>query len=267
MPEVETIELEEGIFQVLMNRPEKRNALSSSQIGRLIDAFRALNDNRACRVIILSGAGEGFCAGADLTSAELCPAAENRSRVGMIYKSQEQLVAMLLSIYENEKPVIAAIHGAAVGGGLSLALASDIRVGSSTAKLGAAYMKAGFSNCDVGSSYLLPRIVGQAAATELLLTARTIGADECLRLGLLSRVVPQELLLDTALEIAREIRANNEYGVWMTKKGLQANMDAPSLRHATELENRQQVLASFTGNMEEAFTAFAEKRPPDWQPL
>lgn len=267
MPELITRELESGIYQVHMNRPDKRNALSASQITRLIDAFAMLDQQRDCRVIILSGEGASFCAGADLTSDELCESARDRNRVGMIYKSQEQLVDMLLAIYENQKPVIAAIQGAAVGGGLSLALASDVRIGADSARLGAVYMKAGFSNCDVGSSYLLPRIVGQGMAAELLLTARLAEAEEALRIGLLSRVVPEAALLDNALEMARMIAANNEYGVWMTKKGLQTNIDAPSLRHATEIENRQQVLASFTGNMEEAFIAFAEKRPPNWQPL
>ena len=154
-----------------------------------------------------------------------------------------------------------------MGGGLAIALASDIRLASEKARFGAAFIKTGLSSCDVGTSYLLPRIVGVSAASELMLTGRNITADEALRIQLVSRLVPEGDLGAVSLELAREIAANSEYGVWMTKKGLRANLDAPSLRHAMELENRTQVLGYFSGCMEETMQAFQEGRAPRWKKL
>ena len=120
---------------------------------------------------------------------------------------------------------------------------------------------------DMGTSYLLPRIVGAGVARELMLTGRIIDADEALRIHLVHEVVPTDTLMDAAYEIARSIAANNAYGVWQTKIGLNAALDAPSLRHAKEIENRTQVLSSFTNNPREAAIAHREKRAPHWDPL
>jgi enoyl-CoA hydratase len=163
--------------------------------------------------------------------------------------------------------VIAAVHGAAVGGGIALALACDLRVASPDAYFASHFIRVGLSSCDVGTSYWLPRIVGPTAAAEMMLTGRRVPAEEALRIGLLNRVVDQDALLDAALELAAGITANSEFGVIMTKLGLWANFDAPSLRAAMELENRTQVLGTFTGNMNEAGKAFREKRPPEWAPM
>jgi enoyl-CoA hydratase len=180
---------------------------------------------------------------------------------------QEYLAELMLAIHECDKPVIAAINGAAVGGGLAIALASDIRIAAEKAKFGAAFIKIGLSSCDVGTSYLLPRVVGLSAAAEMMLTGRNIDAEEALQMRLVSRVVASADLAANALELAHAITVNSEYGVWMTKKGLRTNLDAPSLRHAMELENRTQVLGYFSGCMEEAMQAFQEGRPPHWKKL
>ena len=179
----------------------------------------------------------------------------------------DDLEQLMLKLRELPQPVIAAVNGAAVGGGLAIALAADIRVASSEAKFGSVFIKAGLSSCDVGTSYLLPRIVGAARAAELMLTGRIFGAEEAREYGMVLEVTQPPELLDSALETARRIAANNEYGVWMTKMGLWANLDAGSLRQAMELENRTQVLGYFTGNMEEAMQAFVEGRPPEWKRL
>jgi enoyl-CoA hydratase/carnithine racemase len=173
----------------------------------------------------------------------------------------------MLAIREARQPVVAAVHGAAVGGGLALTLASDLRVASDDAFFASHFIKVGLSSCDVGTSYLLPRIVGPTVAAELMLTGRRFHADEALRIGFLNRVVAGGELLDTALNLAELIVENNEYGVYMTKLGLWSNLDAPSLRHAIELENRTQVLGTSTGNMREAQAAFVEKRDPSWSPM
>lgn len=263
--------LEEGVLAVRLNRPDSLNALNETLVGELTEAFRALNHDRDTRVVILTGNGPGFCAGADLKASGAgpgtVPGTEGMSQLGYVYKYQEYLADMVLAIHECDKPVIAAVHGAAVGGGLAISLACDIRLATPKAKFGSVFIKIGLSSCDVGTSYLLPRVVGISAASELMLTGRVIAAEQALELGLVSRLVEQDALMETALGLAREIRANSEYGVWMTRKGLRVNQDAPSLRHAMEVENRTQVLGYFTGCMEEAMTAFQEGRAPQWKKL
>jgi len=267
MADVRVEELENGIHCITLDRPERRNALSPALVGETCDAVHTLGTDRSCRVILLHGAGRGFCAGADLVGDETLETAEGLGEVGSVYRMQEHIAALMLAVHEAPKPVIAAVHGAAVGGGFALALASDIRIAADSAKFGSVFIKVGLSSCDMGTSYFLPRIVGAGRAFELMATGRHFDAHEALEIGLVHRVVPEGEEVDAALETARGIAANNEYGVWMTKSGLWANVDAPSLRHALELENRTQVLGVFTGNMVEAMHAFREKREPKWKPL
>jgi enoyl-CoA hydratase len=270
MPMIQQNMVEEGILELRMNRPDRLNALNEELIGDLSGIMRGLNRDRQVRVVVITGEGKGFCAGADLKAASgsgAIPGTEGMTQLGFVYKYQDSLAELMLAIHECDKPVIAAVNGAAVGGGLAIALASDVRIASEKARFGAVFIKTGLSACDVGTSWFLPRLVGASAAAELMLTGRVFGADEAMRMGLVSRVVAPEMLLESALETARAIRENSEYGVWMTKKGLWANVDAPSLRHAMELENRTQVLGYFTGCMEESMHAFQEGRPPRWRRL
>lgn len=262
--------IEEGILEVRMNRPDRLNALNPELIADLIAVFQGLQHARTTRVVILTGAGKGFCAGADLqdrAAPGAIPGTAGMSQLGFVYKYQEYLAQLVLAIHECDKPVIAAINGAAVGGGFAIALASDIRIASTAAKFGAAFIKVGLSACDVGTSYFLPRLVGASVAAGLMLSGRIFGADEAREIRLVSRVVEPEALEGSAIELARSIVENSEYGVWMTKKGLWSAVDAPSLRHAMEMENRTQVLGTFTGAMEESMVAFSEGRKPRWKPL
>ncbi len=250
---------------VTLDRPERRNALSMELVSDGIAAFRELHRDRDARVIVLHGAGDGFCAGADLKGGGgPAPDAEGRGPVGSVYRSQELIVDLMMAVHECDKPVIAAVHGAAVGGGLALALASDLRVADTTAYFGSVFIKVGLTSCDIGTSYFLPRIVGAGHALDMMLSGRHVGAEEADKIGLLNRLVPEGTHLEAATELARLLAENNEYGLWLTKRGLWANIDAPSIRHAVELENRQQVLGTFTGNMAEATEAFREKRAPSW---
>lgn len=260
-------DLQPGIVKVTMNRPASLNALSMAHVTALRETFAELAARRDCRVIILTGAGRGFCSGADLKDKELALGSESLTKLGYVVESQQHLVDMLLTIRELDKPVIAAVNGAAVGGGLALSLVSDIRIAAKSAKFGAAFIKVGLSACDVGVSYLLPRIVGASRAAELMLTGRVFDAHEAHRIGMAHDVVEDNQLMATALQTAELIVGNSEYGVMMTKKGLWANLDASSLRQAIELENRTQVLGYFTGNMQEAMQAFADQRAPQWKPL
>jgi enoyl-CoA hydratase len=258
----------DGVAVLELNDPARYNSLTTGMVAAVKDAVTELRHDRSVRVIVITGAGKGFCAGANMTGDDSAPpAARDRGPVGHIHFMQDHLAEMILAIHEAPQPVIAAVHGAAVGGGLAVALACDLRVASEDAFFAAHIIRVGLSSCDVGTSYLLPRFVGPTRAAELMLTGRRFSAAEALGFGLLNRLVPRDGLLDAALELAAGILANSEYGVYMTKLGLWANLDAPSLRHAIELENRTQVLGCFTGNMTEAGRAFVEKRDPVWNPM
>lgn len=253
---------------VTLDRPDRRNALSMDLVSDGIAAFTELHRDRDARVIVLAGAGDGFCAGADLKGGgSPAPDAEGRGPVGSVYRSQEHIVDFMMAVHECDKPVVAAVHGAAVGGGLALALASDLRVADTTAYFGSVFINVGLTSCDIGTSYFLPRLVGSGHAMDMMLTGRHVGAEEADKIGLLNRLVPEGTHVDAAVEYAQQIARQNEYGLWLTKRGLWANVDAPSIRHAVELENRQQVLGTFTGNMTEAMRAFGERRDPDWGPM
>jgi enoyl-CoA hydratase len=161
--------------------------------------------------------------------------------------------------------VIAAVNGPAAGGGLALALGADIRVAAASARFNVAFVRIGLSGCDIGVSWMLPRLIGASKAWELMLTGRIIDAETADRIGLVSRVVPDGEVVDAALAIADEIIANSPFGVWMTKEVMWSNLEIGSLHAGIDLENRTQILTTFTEDMQEAMRAFLEKRPPEFR--
>lgn len=270
MPVIQTRPLNERTLLVTLNRPESYNALIPELLTEFIAVMQDVCKSRQWRSVVITGAGKAFCSGADLKftgGPGSVPGTEGMNQVGFIYKYQELLSQCILAIHECDKPVISAVNGVAVGGGFSITLASDVRVASTAAKFGAVFIKTGLSSCDVGSSYFLPRLVPPGIAMELMASGRIFSADEAQRIGLVNRLVEPDQLLGSALELAESFNENSEYGVWMTKKGFWNNIDAPSLRHAMEIENRTQVLGVYTGCVEESAKAFAEKRKPQWKPL
>ena len=253
-----TVDTREGGIAVLtLRRPEKLNALSWQLVRDLRDTLVELDGDKSLRVVILTGEGRGFCSGIDIGSED-----DVGSTGDMLdaYARQELVASVGVTISELSKPVIAAVNGPATGGGLAIALACDARLAAPTARFNVAFVRLGLSGCDIGISHLLPRIVGLAAASELMLTGRLIDAEEAARIGLVNRIVPAVDLLDAALELAAEIARNSPFGVRMTKQVLRQNVDAPSLRAAIELENRTQILATRPEDMREALAAFREKR-------
>jgi enoyl-CoA hydratase/carnithine racemase len=253
-----------GVAVLTLNRPDRLNALSFGLVADLHAALDELNDDNTCRVVVLTGAGRGFCSGLDLKEY----GGSTRSRglrgphAGM--RSQEHIAELIPHLRGLPQPVIAAINGPAYGGGFAITLACDIRIASESARLCSQFIKLGLSGCDIGISYLLPRLIGAARAHELILTARDIDAREAERIGLVSRVVADDALLATALDIADTICGYTPFGVFMTKEAMWANLDAPSVEAAIHLENRNQILAGQTGDIEEAVAAFREKRAPVW---
>ena len=258
--------IDDGIAVVTLNRPELLNAIDGSLLDGLDQALVRL-ESGDYRVGILTGAGRGFCAGADLSGTGTPWTAPAGAPFKTTYDAQVRLADQMTRLYELPVPVVAAVNGVAVGGGLAYALHCDVRIAAQEARFGSVFIKAGFSSMDMGTSYLLPRIVGAGVARELMLTGRIVDADEAYRIHLVHEVVPADRLMDTAMAMARTIAANNAYGVWQTKIGLNAALDAPSLRHAKEIENRTQVLSGFTNNPREAAMANRAKRAPRWDPM
>ncbi|HMF82446.1 MAG TPA: enoyl-CoA hydratase-related protein [Acidimicrobiia bacterium] len=250
----------EGITVLTLDRPERLNAMSRELVADLHDALAAAGDDRTCRVVILTGAGRGFCSGLDLK--ETGDLAEAGGGPPAAMRAQQHIASLVTQLRGLPKPVIAAVNGPATGGGLALALACDVRVAAASARFNVAFIRVGLSGCDIGVSYLLPRLVGASRAFELMLTGRMVESAEADRIGLVSRVVPDGEVVDAALETALLIRANSPFGVWMTKEVMWSNLEASSLQAAIDLENRTQLLSSHTGDMREALTAFIEKRPP-----
>jgi enoyl-CoA hydratase len=243
-----------AITLLTLNRPATLNAMSVELVRDLDAALSAVAADASCRAVVLTGAGRGFCSGHDL--GEL----RDLDGVDAALAEQELFAALVPRIRSLPQPVIAAVNGPAAGGGLALALAADTRVCSESARFNAAFVRIGLSGCDMGVSWLLPRLVGPTLAFEMMLTGRLVGAEEALARGLVLRVVPDGTAVDAALEIARAICANSALGVRLTKQTMWVNLEAASLDSAIELENRTQVLCIQTGNVRQAVSAFMERR-------
>jgi enoyl-CoA hydratase/carnithine racemase len=251
----ETLLLEfpaDGVIQVTLNRPDRLNAMTVTMFDELESVARAVGDDRDVRVVILTGAGNAFCAGYDLDDAE------ELASLGAL----ERAARAVSCVRALAVPVIAAVNGPAAGGGLSLALMADIRLGSPNAKFNAAFVRIGLSAGDLGASWLLPRLIGPSAAAEIGFTGRMVEADEAERLGLLNRVTGPDDLLDQTLAMASQICANSPGGIRISKRALQANMEVASFAAALELENRGQALLTRCDDMTEALEAFKAKRVP-----
>jgi enoyl-CoA hydratase len=171
---------------------------------------------------------------------------------------------LVLALGALPQPVIAAVNGPAAGFGLSLSLGCDIRYASPEAVFRAAFINIGVSNCDMGTSWLLPRLIGASRSNELMLTGRRVDAEEALQIGLVADVVDQARLLDRALEGAVQIAALAPWGVRLTKRGMWRALEIPSEQAAVEFEDRQQIMATFGAAVPEAVAAFLEKRPADF---
>jgi enoyl-CoA hydratase/carnithine racemase len=268
--------VEDGIVLVTIDRQERMNALGPPVLSELHQVVDTIDADPEVRVVIVTGAGKAFSSGADVKGGENSApdgstAGTLLGRVGghvsRMFLSQEHMAGLFEKIHRLRQPVIAAVNGPAVGGGFALALACDLRVAVPGARFGAIFISRGVSACDMGTSYLLPRLVGAARAAELMLTGRVFDADEAREMSLVVDVVPPDRLIERCTETARLIASNSPLAVWMTKEVMWQTIDSPSLRHALDLENRTQIMCSATGELDEAFAAFRERRTPRWQPL
>ena len=229
----------------------------------LKEVLENLSYDNAVRVVVLTGAGKGFSSGADHKSAGSVPHVQGLTRPTYALRSMQILDDVILALRRLHQPVIAAVNGAAIGGGLCLALAADIRVASQGAYFRAAGINNGLTASELGLSYLLPRAIGSSRAFEIMLTGRDIDAEEAERIGLVSRQVPDDQLLETCYDMAERIAAFSRPGVELTKRTLWSGLDAASLEGHMQAEGLGQLFVRLlTGNFEEAVAARAEKRPP-----
>jgi enoyl-CoA hydratase len=248
------------IRRVTLHRPEHLNAMTSALCEALHQQLRSIADDRSCRAVILTGAGRGFCAGLDLSGYGAAPgndgSDEARDRLG----NQQHMSRLVLQLRALPQPVIAAVNGPAAGFGLALALASDIRFAAREAVFRVAFVNIGVSNCDMGTSWLLPRLIGASRSHELMLTGRRVSAEEALAIGLVADVVDADQLAERALQAASQIATLAPWGVRLTKQGMWAALELPSEQAAIEYEDRQQIMATFGTATPEAVAAFLEKR-------
>src|SRR3954468_3657685 len=210
MPTVQRSELGPGVALLTMDRPERLNALNRELVEDLHMALDDVAADQTVRVVVLTGAGRGFCAGLDLKEPMV------GDGVPSSLDHQERIAGITLKLHTLPQPVIAAVNGPAAGGGLALVLASDIRLAAPEARFNAAFVRIGLSGCDIATSWTLPRLIGAGRAHEMMLTGRMVDADEAAQIGLVLEVVAADRLLDRAMEEAALIAANTPMGVTMT---------------------------------------------------
>jgi enoyl-CoA hydratase len=252
------------VRRLTLNRPDQLNAMTAELCEALHGELRAAAADRSCRVLILTGAGRGFCAGVDLHGYGSAPANDGSDEPRDRLANQQHMSTLVLGLRALPQPVIAAVNGPAAGLGFALALGCDIRYASSLAVFRAAFINIGVSNCDMGTSWLLPRLIGASRSHELMLTGRRVDAEEALRIGLVAELLEPQDLAARALSAAEQIAALSPWGVRLTKQGMWSALEIPSEQAAVEYEDRQQIMATFGRAVPEAISAFLEKRPADF---
>lgn len=272
MPTIDTgtaellCELEDGVATITLNKPEKRNALGDVLTPALRATLLALDEDPRCGAVVITGAGRAFCAGGDVSgmgggSAQPAdapkPTAEDRVR-GLIRKQE----TLTLRLHELAKPTLAALPGPAAGAGLSIALACDMRLMADSAFITTAFANIGLSG-DYGGSWFLTQLVGPAVAKELYMTARRVGAEECLRLGIANRVTTFDALQEETHALASQIANGPRTAIRYMKENLNRAITA-DLRTCLAMEADRMVRVGATADHKEAVRAFMEKRPPQF---
>jgi enoyl-CoA hydratase len=256
-----------NVALVTLNRPERMNSMSFDVMVPLRDELRALSDDNDIRAVVLTGAGTGFCSGADQSGEKgKMPNIAGLTAPTVGLRAMELLEDIVLTLRGLHQPVIAAVNGAAIGGGLCLALACDIRIAGTAAYFRAAGINNGLTASELGLSYLLPRAIGSSRAFEVMLTGRDVDAAEAATIGLVSRTVADEDLLDECLDVADRIAGWSRPGIELTKKTLWSGLDAGSLAQHMQAEGLGQLyIRMLTSNFEEAIAARKDKRDPEFR--
>jgi enoyl-CoA hydratase len=264
MPLVTVEAPSEHVRLVTLVRPDRLNAMSIDLVIELYDALQAVADDNEAWVVVLTGSGRAFSSGLDLKDYGVIPNIDGLQVGRIAQRSMRYYSRLVPAMRRMPQPVIAAVNGPAYGGGMCLSLAAEIRVAGESAVFNSTGIVNGLTSTELGASWLLPRLVGSAHANDLLLTGRTIDAAEALRMGLVSRVLPDDELVPTALEMAEQMCRFSPYGLAMTKDIIWVNLENPSLESAIEIEDRNQLMLGFTDNLPEAIRAFDEGRDPSY---
>ncbi len=258
---------EGSIGYLTLNRPERLNALNHEMVRGLRQFFDERHRDYGTRVIVITGAGRGFSAGLDLKAAgEQDQWQPGVGPVQDTYTFQEDIADIVTKMRRCPQPIISAVNGPATGGGLSIALASDVRIATEHARFACSFINLGLSGCDVGSSYHLPKVVGAANAADMIYSGRLVDGKEALEMGLVTKLLEPDELVATATRMAEEwCRRSSPLGLRLSKEVLNETVTGISLENALKLENRNQILAGQTADSTEARRAWAEKRDPQWQ--
>jgi len=247
---------------ITLNRPGSLNAITTRMATELGHYFGALFNDRSVRVVVMRGAGRAFCAGLDLKDRSQRGEDAEPVPFGGGMGFQGHLADVYIKMRRCPQPIITLVHGPAAGGGFAFVLASDIRIAGESARMNAAFIRLGLSSCDMGVSYFLPRLVGTALASELMLTGRFIHAPRALATGLVSEVVPDDQLEAAAQPYIDDMLYASPIGLRLTKDGLNHAIDASSLEAAMAIENRNQLMCAQSPDFAEGQRAFLEKRRP-----
>jgi 2-(1,2-epoxy-1,2-dihydrophenyl)acetyl-CoA isomerase len=255
------VEKSGGVVTLTLNRPNRLNSFTTQMYRELSNIMRQANQDDETKVVVITGAGKGFCAGSDV-SDRLASRVEKGGEENR-FETIQQVGAVALDIADLDKPVIAAINGVAVGTGLSLALLCDIRVASDQARFGAVWVNVGLIP-DLGATYYLPRLVGLEKAMELMLSGEIIKADEALKIGLVNKVVPNEQLMASVMELANKIAAGPSIAIELIKRGLRRSLNN-DLKTQLDYESYAQNVCRKTEDHKEGVKAFSEKRKPKFR--
>jgi enoyl-CoA hydratase/carnithine racemase len=254
-------EMRGDVAVVTLDRPEKKNPLTFDSYAELRDTFRALVACDDVKAVVLSGAGENFCSGGDVL--EIIAPLTERDTKGLLAFTR-MTGDVVKAIRACPQPVIAAIDGVCVGAGACLACASDLRIATPEAKTAFLFVRVGLAGCDMGACALLPRIIGQGRAAELLFTGRSMSAEEAERWGFYNRLCPRDRLLREAVDLAARLAGGPTFAHMMTKTMLNQEWDM-SIEAAIEAEAQAQALCMQTEDFRRAYRAFVEKRPPEFE--
>ncbi len=250
---------------IRMNRPERMNSMAFELMVPLAEAFDQVDEDNDTTCVILTGTGAGFCSGADTRDTMPPPNIAGMTLSRIATKAMSTLSDLVPRMRKMNKPVIAAINGAAVGGGMCLTLGADIRIAGESAYFRAAGINNGLTANELGLSFLLPRAIGATRAFELMLSGRDLSATEAAEIGLVSATVPDDRLIEEALDLADRINGWSTQGVALTKRLMWAGLETNSLQAAIEMESHTQLYVRLTTkNFEEATKARAEGRPPNF---
>ncbi len=252
----------EGVRRITFNRPSVLNAFTMAMFTEFLEILDTIKRDASVRVVVLTGAGRGFCAGADTNRP--VPADWVPADVGATYRNlytMDRLNLIPSAIRAMPQPVIAAVNGPTAGIGYPIVLACDLAVAAHSAKFINAIHNTG-SGVELGLSYMLPRAVGYQRAAEILLTMRPVLAEEAERIGLVLKSVPDDQLMDTVLELAKSMMANTPVGIWLTKQALWNNASVGSLSQAAAIETMVGIVAKTTADADEKRAAYREKRAP-----